>query len=132
MEDPMDKSIRNLLINFFSVTILSFLLIFFGLKIAAGSQLSMQNAILLLGFCMLLGLISSVFYKFKMKAAWIIFNLGVAVGLIDMFYVLFSNLSGWEDLAALASLFIWIVIGLGAGLVVQFILLLIQRSKNKK
>ena len=128
----MSKDNRNIVINCFSVAILSFLLIFFGLKYAADSQFSVQNSLFLLGFCLLLGFISSIFYKFKLKAAWIIFNTGLGIGLINMFYTFFRNLSGWEDLAALASLFVWIVIGLGAGLFVQLILFLYHMSRNKK
>jgi hypothetical protein len=128
----MERKNKKILIVFTGVTILSFIFIFLGLKIAAGSLLSIQNSLLLLGFCLLIGAVSAAFYRFNLKTAWIFFNAGVMVGLFEMYRTFFKDLSGWEDLVALASLFAWILIGLGAGLVIQLIIYLYHKFAKKK
>jgi hypothetical protein len=123
----MNRKNKTLLIVFAGTTVLSFILIFFGLKMAAGALLSLQNSLLLLGFCVMIGAISSAFYRFNLKAAWIFFNAGVIAGLFELYRTLFKDLNGWEDLAAIASLFTWIMIGIGTGLTLQLILYLYQK-----
>jgi hypothetical protein len=127
----MDKRKRYALINFIAAALISFLLIFIGLKIMSNNPLSIQAALMMLGFCVLLGIISSLFYLFRFKAAYIIFYVGILVAVADMYRTLRMDLNGWEVLSALATLFIWIVIGLCAGLIVQLIVYLYYRFKKK-
>ena len=123
---------KKTLINFISVTIVSFILILFGLKVVAGSMLSIQTAFFLLGFCSMIGIISSIFFRLRSKAGWYMFNAGILIGLIEMYRTFFRNQNGWEDLAALASFFAWILIGLCAGLVIQIALFFYSKLKTGK
>jgi hypothetical protein len=127
----MDKKNRNMLINFFVAAIVSFLLVFLGLKVISGSLLSIQNAFLLLGFCILLGIVSSLLYFLNLKSAYYIFSAGLVIGFIEMYRTFFKDLNGWEDLSALASLFTWILIGLFSGLTIQFIQYLYSKFGRK-
>lgn len=123
---------RAMLINFLAVAVISFLLVFIGLKVISGNLLSVQNTFLLLGFCIILGLISSLFYQLNLKTAYCFFTAGLAIGLVEMFRTFYKDLNGWEDLSALASLFIWIVIGLCSGLLIQFIQYLYGKFGRKR
>lgn len=127
----MDKKNRNMLINFFVAAIVSFLLVFLGLKVISGSLLSIQNAFLLLGFCILLGIVSSLLYFLNLKSAYYIFSVGLLIGFVEMYRTFFKDLNGWEDLSALASLFIWILIGLFSGLTIQLIQYLYSKFGRK-
>jgi hypothetical protein len=123
---------RNVLINFFVVAGISFISVFFGLKVISGSLLSVQNTMLLLGFCIILGLVSSLFDKLNLRTAYCFFTTGLLIGLVEMLNTFHKDLNGWEDLSALASLFIWIVIGLCSGLLLQFILYLYGKFRRKR
>jgi hypothetical protein len=116
----MEKKNRTAMISFFISTFIPFLLVFFGLKFISGSLLSMQNTFLLLGFCVLIGIVSSLFYYLKLKTAYYFFNAGIVIGLFEMYRHFLLDLNGWEDLTGLASLFVWILIGLCGGLIFQF------------
>lgn len=116
----MEKKNRTALISFFVSAIVPFLFVFFGLKFISGNLLSMQNTFLLLGFCILIGVVSSLLYYLKLKTAYYIFNAGILIGLFDMYRHFLLDLNGWESLTGLASLFMWILIGLCGGLILQF------------
>jgi hypothetical protein len=98
-----------------------FLLVYFGLKFVSGNALSLQNTFLLLGFCVLIGIVSALLYSLKLKTAYYFYNAGILIGLFEMFRHFVQDLNGWEDLTGLASLFIWILIGLCGGLILQLI-----------
>lgn len=125
----MNKKTLN---NFFIVAFLSFLLVLMGLKVIAGSMLSLQNILLLLGFCVILGIVSTLFYSLHYKVAWHLFNAGILIGLFEMYRTFFANKNGWEDLAALATLFIWVLIGLCAGLIGQIVFYFYLKNKSRK
>lgn len=127
----MDKKNRIALISFFVSAFVPFLLIYFGLKFISGNVLSLQNTFLLLGFCVLIGIISALLYSLKLITAYYFFNAGVLIGLFEMFRHFFQELNGWEDLTGLASLFIWILIGICGGLFLQLIRYLYLRFVKK-
>jgi len=110
---------KFLLSNSFILSAVSFLSIFFGLKILSGFLPPLPNIFMLLGFCMLLGVMSSLLYWLGLKYAYYFFNSGLLIGLLAMIWTLFKNLDGWEDLAALASLFFFILTGFCAGLLIE-------------
>jgi hypothetical protein len=115
----MDKINRNTTIRFSVSAFIPFALVLLGLKLVSGRLLSMQNAFLLLGFCVLIGIVSSLLHSLKLKSAYYFFNAGILIGLFEMYRHFFQDLNGWEDLTGLASLFIWILIGLCGGLILQ-------------
>ena len=127
----MEKKNRTAMISFFVSALVPFLLVYFGLKFVSGNVLSMQNTFLLLGFCILLGVVSALLYSLKLKTAYYFYNAGILIGLFEMFRHFVQNLNGWEDLTGLASLYIWILIGLCGGLILQLIRYLYIRFVKK-
>jgi hypothetical protein len=117
----MEKKNRIAFVNFLAVTVISFLMVFLGLKFISVNLLSALNTVLLLGFCIVVGLGSSLLYRLKLKTAYFVFNVGLLIGLVQMFRTFYMDLNGWQDLSALASLFTWIVIGLCSGLLLQLV-----------
>lgn len=115
----MNKKNRKLIINFILVAIVSFTLLYIGIGIILDNPITMRNILAYFGFSMFLGLVSSALSLMKPGIAYIVFILGILVGYIAMYRAFFSNLSGWEELSGLLSLFIWILIGLGVGLLSQ-------------
>lgn len=103
----MNKKNKNTLIILILITALTFILILTGLKIILGNRISSQNIFALLGFSFILGIVSSLFYLFQLRWAHYIFNLGILIGLIEMYRSFFKDLNGWGDLTGLTSLFFW-------------------------
>ena len=127
----MSKKNRNAIINLIITTILIFALILIGLKIVSGNMLLIQNILALLGFSLILGVVSSVLYLFQQKLGYYIYDLGIVIGLAEMYRSFYSDPNGWGDLTGLASLFFWILIGLGVGLIVQLIFSFYTNYKKK-
>ena len=129
-EYDMNDRNRKLLINFLLVTLFSFALIFIGVMFVADKTVYAQNIFGYAVFSIVLGLISTGLYLMKPKIAYIIFNLGIIVGYIVMYVTFMSDMNGWEDLSGLLSLFIWILIGLGIGLIAQLGFYLYKKIKK--
>jgi len=127
----MNEKNRKLFINFILVAIVSFALLYIGVRIVLDNPITMQNILAYLGFSMFLGLVSSALSRMKPGIAYLVFILGILVGYIAMYRAFFSNLSGWEELSGLMSLFIWILIGLGVGLLAQFGYYLYNKFKKE-
>lgn len=128
----MNNRNRKLLINLILVALFSYVILFTGIRFVLDNQVSLQNILAYLGFSMMLGLVSSALFLMKPKAAYIIFLMGIVVGYIAMYRAFLSNLSGWEELSGLMSLFIWILIGLGVGLIIQFGFYLYHKFRSEK
>lgn len=128
----MNDRNRKLFINLMLVALFSFVLIFIGVKFVLDNPVTTQNILGYIAFSMILGLVSTALSLMKPKIAYVIFNLGILVGYIAMYAAFMSDLSGWEDLSGLLSLFIWILIGLGVGLLVQLGFYLYKKFKKAK
>ena len=128
----MNDRNRKLIINFILVTLFSFALIFIGVRFIADKTIYTQNILGYTVFSMVLGMISTVLYLMKPKIAYLIFNLGIIVGYIVMYVTFMSDMDGWEDLSGLLSLFVWILIGLGVGLLIQLGYYLYKKMKKAK
>ncbi|HYE10729.1 MAG TPA: hypothetical protein VEF53_11170, partial [Patescibacteria group bacterium] len=105
---------------------------FIGVRFIADKTIYTQNILGYTVFSMVLGMISTVLYLMKPKIAYLIFNLGIVVGYIVMYVTFMSDMDGWEDLSGLLSLFIWILIGLGVGLLIQLGYFLYKKMKKAK
>jgi len=127
----MNEKNRRLL-NLILVAMSSFILIFIGIRFVLGNLVTTRNIMGYIGFSIILGLISTALYLMKPKIAYVTFILGILVGYIAMYRSFMSDLSGWEDLSGLLSLFIWILIGLGVGLFVQLGFYLYNKFKKAK
>jgi len=126
----MDEKNRKLWLNLTIVTIAVFVSVYIGLRFVSGNQMSAQNILALLGFSLILGFVSSILYLLDFRPAYYIFSLGLLIGLIQMYRTFFMDLDGWEDLSGLAYLFTSVLIGLGAGLIVQLCFYLYKKFKR--
>lgn len=128
----MNDRNRKLFINFILVAIFSFVMIFIGVRFVLDNPVNTQNILGYTVFSMVLGLVSTALYLLKPKIAYMIFNLGILAGYIAMYVTFMSDMDGWEDLSGLLSLFIWILIGLGVGLLIQLGYYLYKKTKKAK
>ena len=64
--------------------------------------------------------------------ACFIFDAGILAGFIGMFASFSKDMDGWEDLAGIAALFIWIVVSLAAGLIAQLVKYLISKYVSRR
>ena len=110
---------RNFWIIWISTTVISFLLLFVGIKFVLNSTVLARNIIAYLIVALVFGAISSSLYLLRFKIVNILFLFGLAVGFFEMYRAFWSNLSGWEDLAGFLSLFLWMGIGLSVGVLAQ-------------
>jgi len=128
----MNDRNRKLFINLMLVALFSFILIFIAVRFVLDKTIYAQNIFGYITFSMILGLVSTALYLMKPKIAYVIFNLVILAGYVAMYLTFMSDLSGWEDLSGLLSLFIWILIGLGVGLLVQLGFYLYKKIKKSK
>lgn len=108
--------------------LLSFLLLFIGVRVVLGNPVSFRNAIAFMGYAFLAGALGGVLMFFKMKGGLITFILGLGIGFFEMYRLFFRNLSGWGDLVGIMTLFMWSLLGLGIGLCVEVIRFILKRA----
>nr|WP_319488244.1 hypothetical protein [uncultured Caproiciproducens sp.] len=115
----MIKTKKNFWIIFFLVAILSFALLFTGVKYLLGNPITLQNIFAYSILSLIFGAVSSTLYLLELKIMCAVFALGLIIGYFDMFLTFLNGRSGWEDLVGLLSLFTWMTIGLFLGTVLQ-------------
>lgn len=110
------------------VTVVTFILFFVGVKFVLVSNVDLKNIVFYFAFSVVLGLISGalVFWKFKI-ASWGLF-MGLGIGFFEMYRAFFNRMSGWGDLVGIFSLFAFIIMGLGAGIIGQFVYFIYKKS----
>lgn len=113
-----------------STALLTGLLLYVGVGVILGNQLSAQNVLVYTAFALLLGGISAASFYYRLWPLFALFHLGIAAGFFEMFRMFIDGVGGWGDLAGLLSLFVFIAFGLGIGLVVQLIVYLIKRFRK--
>lgn len=109
---------------------LSFIMLFTGIKAILGSQITLKNIIAYVIFSALVGIVAAVLVFTRLKIALISYVLGLILGFIQMYKAFFNGMSGWGDLIGLISLFTWIIIGLCLGLLIQLGYFLFKRYKK--
>ncbi len=112
------------------IGILSFVLLFIGVKFVLGNEVNFNNMIAYLIFSLLAGGLASLLVFFRLKIAFLIYNIGLLIGYFEMYRAFLNGMGGWGDLVGVLSLFIWAAIGLGIGLVIQLGLYLYKRFKK--
>ncbi|MBR0596669.1 hypothetical protein [Sinanaerobacter chloroacetimidivorans] len=127
----MKQTNRNMLIYFVAVTLLDFALIFIGVRFVLNNPISYQNILSFSILSLILGSVSTALFYLKWKAACIIFNLGLAAGFFEMYRMFIKDLDGWGDLTGLISLFSATVLGLGIGLLVQFVIYFYNKYRSE-
>lgn len=125
------KSYRKMFIIASCVAVASFLLFVIGIRAVLNNHISIANYIAYAVFSLTAGILTAMlFYKFRI-AAWF-FTAGLIVGFADMYRAFFRDLSGWNDLVGIISLFTWILVFLAAGIVAQFVFWLVKRLRKDK
>lgn len=117
----MKKNKKNFWFIFFTVAILSFTLLYLGIKYLLGNPVTLQNIAAYVILSLIFGAVSSALYLLQLKIMCSVFALGIFVGYLVMFRTFLGSRSGWEDLTGLLSLFTWMAIGLCAGTALQFL-----------
>ncbi len=102
------------------IFIISFLMLFIGIRIVLGNELIVRNLLAFMGLSLLTGVIASSLVYFRFKLSFIFFVAGLFIGFFEMYRAFLSDMSGWGDLIGIMSLFMWAITGLGVGLLVQF------------
>jgi len=111
------------------VSIISFLVLYVGVKVVLSNEIIMTNIIAYIILSLILGGITSILYYFKLNIAVMLFSLGIVIGSFEMYRKFIDGMDGWGDLAGLMSFLAWIIIGLSSGLVVQLIVHLYKKMK---
>lgn len=117
----MNKKHKNSWLIFFSVSILSFVFLFLGVKYLLGNPVTAQNIAAYMILSLVFGAITSTLYLMQLKIMCSVFAVGLTIGYFDMFRAFLGGRSGWEDLSGLLSLFTWMAVGLCTGTVLQAI-----------
>jgi len=102
-----------------SVAIISFIMLFLGVKGVLAQEVNTQNILVYIGFSVLIGIVTSLLVFFRFKVIFVTFMVGLVVGFFEMYRAFIDGLSGWGDLVGILSLFIWVISGLVTGILAQ-------------
>lgn len=112
------------------ITALAFFIIYFmSIRFVLKNPIVTQNIIAFVILAIILGGISFLLFLFKKKIAFIIYIIGMIVGLFAMISAFWGGSVGFNDLAGLMSFFVFLILGLGVGLLAQLIYILVKKSK---
>lgn len=110
---------KDCLVTGFTVAFLSFVLLFVGIKFILGNEIITKNIIAFAGFSILAGIIVSLLMLYRLKILYTSFIIGLVVGFALMYRTFLQEASDWRDLIGLLSLFVFTVLSLGIGMLVQ-------------
>jgi len=94
--------------------------------------LTVQNVIAYVVFSSVLGTVAAVLQYFELDFALLFFIGGIGIGFFQLFRSLSNNINGWGDLAGIAYLITYIVIGLLAGILAQVYIWFVNKIKKNK
>lgn len=112
-------------------SVLSFVLLFIGVSQVLGNTIELPNIIAYLVFSLLVGIVIGSLGYFNLKFAFIFTVLGFIVGFFEMYRAFIAGMTGWGDLIGILSLFMWVIVGLGLGLITQLGFYLYNKNKSK-
>ena len=110
---------KDYLVTGFIVAFLSFVLLFVGIKFILGNKIVTKNIIAFAVFSILAGIIVSLLMIYKLKILYTSFIIGLVVGFALMYRTFLQEASDWRDLIGLLSMFVFTVLSLGIGMLVQ-------------
>ncbi len=113
------------------VTVITFILLAFAVRVILGTPLESRNYIAFLVFSLTAGSITSLLVFFEARIAAGLFIIGLGLGFIEMYRIFSRDMAGWGDLIGLFSLFFWAAIGLGLGLLAQAGMKFFRKKKSK-
>ncbi|QHQ61762.1 hypothetical protein Ana3638_14055 [Anaerocolumna sedimenticola] len=91
----------------------------------------LQNMIAYSILSLIVGGITAVLSYFHLKLAVIIYFSGIVIGFINLYTMFVKDTNGWGDLTGFMSYLAWLFIGFISGLMVQFVLYLYKKVKQK-
>lgn len=112
------------------ISILAFVLLIIGVMMVLGNEVTIQNISAFVGFAIIVGVITAVLFKFQLKIAGTMLLLGLGLGYFEMYRAFIAGMDGWGDLIGIISLFMWAIVGLVLGLVLQIGVYLYRRYKQ--
>lgn len=115
----MNQLTRSRILSSSLVSVVSFILLYAGVRFLLDHQISFNNILAYAGFSLLTGVTASMLYLFRPKISLSIYLAGLLAGFVSMYRSFLADQSGWGDLAGLISLFFFVVLGLITGLIVQ-------------
>lgn len=98
---------------------MTLILLFIGIRGVLGNELMAKNIIGFVVFSTIVGLVAALLVYFNLKIILTTYILGYIIGFLQMFGSFFKDMSGWGNLIGIISLFMWLIIGLGSGLIIQ-------------
>ena len=114
------------------VSVLSFVLLFLGVKGILKNEVTPQNILAFTILSLIFGGVSATFYFLKATIGLILYIVGLCIGFFEMYRTFINGMGGWGDLVGLMSLFTWAAIGLVVGLVVQLVWHLYKKMNARR
>jgi len=111
--------------------VMTLILLFIGVRGVLGNELILKNVVGFVVFSTIVGTVGALLVYFNLKIMLITFTLGFIIGFLQMFGLFINGMSGWGDLIGIISLFTWLIIGLGVGLIIQLGIYLCKKLKKK-
>ncbi|NLA95366.1 MAG: hypothetical protein GX838_00765 [Clostridiaceae bacterium] len=108
----------------------NFAVFYVGVGIFLKTPLLLTNYLAMAVLSLAIGVFSFIFMLFRMFYAAGLFTAGLLVGSAFMLSTFWKGVAGWEDLIGLLSFFVFLAIGLAAGLLVQLIVFLVNKSRK--
>jgi len=110
--------------------LVTFALLFIGVKYVSGSQVDTSNVLAYIIFSTIVGGIAALLNKFKLNISLNIFIFGLVIAFVEMYRAFLSDMTGWGDLIGVMSMMTWIIIGLVAGLFFELVYHLYKKKKK--
>jgi hypothetical protein len=95
-----------------------------------GQPIEILNFVAFSVFGLIIGIIIASILFYKLKIAFYMFSSFLLIAFLEMYRNFIMNANGQGDLIGVLSLFIITSFGLGLSLIVQFIVILLNKKKN--
>lgn len=115
-----------------AIALITFVLILAGMLNVNFGAVSAQNIMGYIIFSLVLGMIAAVLQRFALDFVLLFFIGGIGIGFFQMFRSFGDKSSGWGDLAGIAFLITYIIIGLLAGIFAQVYIWFVNKIKKNK
>lgn len=112
------------------LALISFLLLFAGVRFVLGNQVDLNNIMVYMVFSVIVSLVATTLLLVKYQQAFLVFMFGLLAGYVAMYRAFLGELNGWGDLVGILSLLMFAGAGLAAGLVVQLIYQLFRKRQQ--
>jgi hypothetical protein len=110
--------------------LLTFVLLIVGIRNVLGQPIEILNFVAFSVFGLIIGIIIASILFYKLKIAFYMFSSFLLIAFLEMYRNFIINANGQGDLIGVLSLFIITSFGLGLSLIVQFIVILLNKKKN--